>query len=119
MKNAIIEHLKNTTEKELFEIHMKYCNRNSYTDDYIYHMDELDEVFDNKKPSKIAELVTGESFSTNDKYFKFTMYGVYSFNTLQNEIDFDNLSKNIAENPQEYKHFEDLYELLTENEVHK
>lgn len=117
MKNTIIEYLKNTTENELLEIYTEYCIRNYYTDDYIFGMDEFNEAMENEKPLKIAQLVTDESFNPNDKYFKFTMYGVYSFNTLQSEINFDDLSKDITIHQVEYKHFEDLYKLLTENEV--
>lgn len=68
------------SEGEQIEIFNKYCERNHYEDE-IYPMCEFDEIFANKRPSEVFQMVqfNWDGVDYDDDYFVITIYG---FQTL-------------------------------------
>lgn len=76
--DAILECLNNMNTDDLVNIHNEYCEANNDIDDRIESMIEFDDLLYGKKPSEIAEMVSGEDFNVGDDYFWFTIYGIES-----------------------------------------
>lgn len=76
--DAIIECLNNMSTDDLVNIHNEYCEADNDPDDRIESMIEFDDLLYGKKPSEIAEIISGQDFNVSDNYFWFTIYGVES-----------------------------------------
>ena len=72
---------ENLSNDEQVEIFNKYCRENSFEDE-IYQMCEFDEIFANKKPSEVFDMVQTnmDDVDRNDEYFVVTIYGFKTFN---------------------------------------
>lgn len=72
------EGLSNDEQVEIFN---KFCEENGYEDD-IYSMCEFDEIFSDKKPSEVFNMVQTnmDDVDYNDEYFVVTIYGFKTFN---------------------------------------
>lgn len=76
--DAILECLNNMDTDDLVAIHNEYCEADNDPDDRIESMIEFDDLLYGKKPSEIADMVSGQNFRSSDDYFWFTIYGVES-----------------------------------------
>ena len=72
---------ENLSNDEQVEIFNKFCQECRY-DDEIYQMCEFDEIFANKKPSEVFDMVQTnmDDVDHNDEYFVVTIYGFKTFN---------------------------------------
>ena len=72
---------ENLSNDEQVEIFNKYCRENRFEDE-IYQMCEFDEIFANKKPSEVFDMVQTnmDDVDWNDEYFVVTIYGFKTFN---------------------------------------
>ena len=72
---------ENLSNYEQVEIFNKFCEENGYEDD-IYPMCEFDEIFSDKKPSEVFNMVQTnmDDVDRNDEYFVVTIYGFKTFN---------------------------------------
>ena len=72
---------ENLSKNEQVEIFNKFCEENRYEDD-IYPMCEFDEIFSDKKPSEVFNMVQTnmDDVDYNDEYFVVTIYGFQTFN---------------------------------------
>lgn len=73
------EIVRSMHDYDIVAVHNDYCQRNNYMDDYIYNMEEFDDLFYGLSPLEVAEKIYGEDFNPNDSYFIETIYGVESF----------------------------------------
>lgn len=71
----------NLSKDDQIEIFNKFCEENGYEDD-IYPMCEFDEIFSDKKPSEVFNMVQTnmDDVDYNDNYFVVTIYGFKTFN---------------------------------------
>ena len=69
-------------------------------DDRIYSMDELDDLFCDKKPSEVLQMVDTANFDYSDDYFYYNICGIRS----TNEKDYYN-----------YFNYSDVFEKLIDN----
>lgn len=83
---------------DLVSLNNEYCNETDYMDDYIEYMDMFDDIVGGYTPTEIAGLVADTGFSVNDNYFKFTIYGIESFDFPEDYIDIDAIVDYICEN---------------------
>ena len=74
-KEMIVQVLEDVRERELVRIFNQYLDLVNGFDDYIYHMDEFDEILSDYKPEEIARLIFYGNFNPNYDYFKFNGYG--------------------------------------------
>ena len=108
--NEIVSILKNINESDLLTLNNEYCYANSYMEDYIYSMSEFDDLMCDNTPTQILESVSSD-FSINDEYFRDTMYGLESGNSIENlmQVDLDDLAEYLIENG-------DVNDILADNE---
>lgn len=93
--NRIIEILEDMTDDEIIAIHNEYCIEENCMDDYIYDMEEFDEVMDGETPSAIISHCRVD-FSTNNKYFSFDGYdNCFSFDYPNAYISITNIAEYI------------------------
>ena len=59
---------------ELVNVHNAYCGAANYMDDYIYNMDEFDEIMSGQSPWEIARCAYYGDFCPADDYFWFNGY---------------------------------------------
>lgn len=107
-RNEIFDLIKEFNESKLIDLNNTYCEMVN-SEDYIYEMEALDDLFWGRKPLEIIRTLSYD-FNENDNYFKFNGYGwVESFNyyELSDFIDsYENLLDCIEEN---WKDFEYLF----------
>lgn len=74
--------LENMDTAEIIAIHNEYCEAANNMDDYIYSMEEFDEIMDGERPWNIASnCFYGHYFCPADDYFRFNGYAnLESFN---------------------------------------
>ena len=97
--DAILNFLNDLTNEDVFEIHNHYCDVNSDYDSRVYGMDEFDDLFDNSRPSEIAESIYCGSFCPRDNYFSCGTY-LESFDNWDDgdsPVDIDAIAKHIDE----------------------
>ena len=94
LEEKIAGMLRDMGSRDLVFMWNEYCNSNNYADDYIFFMEEFDEMFRDCTPSKIAELVSGDGFNLNDKYYQERIYGLTSCDDPEyaGMIDVDDLA---------------------------
>ena len=110
-ENAIVKFLKELDDNKVIELHNNYCEKNSYFDDCIYQMGELDEILSGKTPTEVIDALAS-GFNTSDDYFTYGIYGVSSFDSISdcNSLDYDKLAEYVIDN-------ESLEELFDEDEL--
>jgi hypothetical protein len=71
--------------EDIVEIHNEYCRAINSMDDWIYSMDEIDEILYGEEPHRILLMqFNGHEFNPNDDYFYFNGYGnLESFNNFE------------------------------------
>lgn len=75
MKEKILELLEDMHESDLLSVHREYLDAVNGYDDYIYSMDEFDDILTGQTPERIACRVFYGDFNPNSDYFKFNAYG--------------------------------------------
>lgn len=83
----IKEVLENMGTAEIINIHNEYCSASNNMDDYIYDMDEFDEIMGNVTPWEVARACFyGHEFCPAHDYFRFNGYAnLESFDFAQGD----------------------------------
>lgn len=91
-------------------------NNEMNIDDYVYSMDEFDEILEGEKPSSIAFKIAYGNFNPNDDFFKFNGYAnLESFNYVSTGVYISDIIRNIIEKENDYG-FDEIREILEEEE---
>ncbi len=88
MMEKLTNLLEEMSESELLTIHNNYCDSANGYDNYIYNMDDLNELLDGKSPEEIARLIFYGDFNPNHDYFTFNGYGNLESITGYNLTDY-------------------------------
>lgn len=76
LKEKLTALFEDMNTSDLLNIHYEYCNAVNAYDDYIYSMDQFDELFADTKPWEIARCCYYGDFNPGTaEYFKFNGYG--------------------------------------------
>ena len=68
--------LEEMCPEDLLMLHNEYCEANNCMDDYVYFMDDFDEILGGMKPWEIARATFyGNRFNPCDDYFYFNACG--------------------------------------------
>jgi len=70
----IKEALENMNTAEIVAAHNAYCEANNNMDDYIYNMEEFDEVMNGSTPWEATRAAFYGDFRPCDDYFRFNGY---------------------------------------------
>ena len=82
----ILEALKDMDAAEIVSVWNEYCSSVNRMDDYVYSMNEFDEICDGMKPWEVARACFYGEFSPCDDYFRFNGYGNFeSFDYWEDE----------------------------------
>lgn len=73
--DRVFEHIQIENFDEIIRLHDYYTERINGCDDYIYNMDDFDDILYGKKPSEIADMIVFGKFNSCDPYFRFNGYG--------------------------------------------
>lgn len=112
--NEIKEYLENLSDSDLLMLWNEYQNENC--GDYIYDMEEFDEIFSNVEPSEISRRCYFGDFNPNDAYFVFNGYAnLESSNYLDDLVDIDDLARFIYDNDDDLND-DDLRDFLDEED---
>lgn len=82
--------LKAYKEWDLIDAWNRRSEAYRYDDDYIYPMDELDELFYNVKPSEMLSQLS-DDFRVRDDFFRCSVFGLESFNYADDVVDYEEL----------------------------
>ena len=103
---------------DLLQLHNNYCDSVNGFDDYIYSMDDLDELCSGQDAFWITCRVFYGDFNPNDEYLKFSAYGNFiSFNEwgAKDYIYIDDIIAYIIDN-NDSLYNDEIQELLNEYE---
>lgn len=109
----IKQYLEELEPRYLLPMWNEYCSINDY-EDWIYNMEELDELLVDRKPSYIANRIFYGEFNPNDEYFTFNGYGnLVSFDSfdIAEHISITDLVEHIIDNDEDFGD-SDLREIL-------
>ena len=70
----IKEVLKNMDTREIISVYNEYCDAAGYMDNYIYSMDEFNEIMQGEDPWEIARCCYYGDFCPAHEYFRFNGY---------------------------------------------
>ena len=73
-RQKLVDYINSMGVEEKIALHNSYCDAVNCMDDWIYSMDELDEVLDGRTPTNILERAFYGRFSPNDSFFWFNGY---------------------------------------------
>lgn len=117
MEEKVISYLEELSNKTLLTMWNEYCQEECY-DDYIYNIEEFDEIMQNEDPYDIARQVYYGDFCPVCDYFKFNGYGnlksIDEFE-LQEYIYLSDLADYIIRNDYDFNDL-DLREILDNEE---
>lgn len=88
-------------ENDLVYIWNEYCDKDKKFDDRIFQMWELDDYVGEGYATEILDRFS-DDFSTKDDYFVETIYGIESFNMVDEYIYFDDLVEYIVRNEEDF-----------------
>ena len=118
MNEKILELLEEMNESDLLSVYREYLDAVNGYDDYIYSIDEFDEILTGQTPEWIACRIFYGDFNPNIEYFKFDGYGnlqsVYSYE-LKEYIYIDDIADYIIEN-NDSLYNDEIQEILDEME---
>lgn len=116
-KNQIIEVLENMSMPDLVQVHNEYCNAANYPDNWVYSMEEFDEIMSGSSPWEIARTCFYGDFRPCDDWFTFNGYAnIDTFDYLAEEncpIYIDDIASYILENEDSLNNGE-IEEILNE-----
>ena len=72
---AIKEAIENMNSDDIIALHNDYCENSGYMDDFVYSMEEIDEMLNGKTPDEILNMSFYGDFKPCDDYFTFDGYG--------------------------------------------
>lgn len=99
---ALYSYLENEIEEnDLVYIWNEYCDKNKNFDDRIFQMGELDDYVGKGYATEILDRFS-DDFSIRDDYFVETIYGIESFNVVDEYIYFDDLVEYIVRNEEDF-----------------
>lgn len=101
---------------ELVNVHNAYCNAANYMDDYIYDMNEFDEIMSGQTPWEIARCAYYGDFCPAHDYFWFNGYANLCSADYQPEIIIiEDIAQYVDDNNDDLGNC-DLAEILDEDE---
>ena len=101
---------------ELVNTHNEYCNSIDYMDDYVYSMDEFDEIMSSQSPWEIARCAYYGNFCPAHDYFWFNGYGNLCSADFQPDIiRTEDIAEYIDAND-DALNSDDIAEILTEED---
>ena len=104
------------TEREIMAIWNEFCEINNYYDDYIYDIEEFDEIMDGENATTIANKIFYGDFNPNHNYFCFNGYAnLKSSDYLDDLISFYDLATYIY-NSEDHFDNDDLADFLNEED---
>lgn len=109
----IIDILENLPDNEKVYIHNRFCDYNNYMDNIIYFTEELDDLFDGKKPTEILRLC--EDIDLRDDYFIDGVYGLESVKDLSDVIDFNEIANYCIDYGADFDN-EEIADILAEDD---
>lgn len=101
-------------ENDLVYIWNEYCDKDKKYDDRIFQMGELDDYVGEGYATEILDRFS-DDFSIDDDYFVETIYGIESFNMVDEYIYFDDLVEYIVRNEEDFG-MDEIREIFEENE---
>ena len=116
-QEQIKEFLQDLDDEELKQIWNDYCNANSYSDDFVYDMDEFDDIMSNSTPTDIVNRIFYGDFKPCHEYFSFNGYAnLVSSDYLDDLIHISDLAEYIYNNQDEQSDYTELDEFLHEED---
>ena len=116
-QEQIKEFLQDLDDEELKQIWNDYCDVNSYSDDFVYDMEEFDDIMSNSTPSDIANRIFYGDFKPCHEYFSFNGYeNLVSSDYLEDLIHISDLAEYIYNNQDEQSYIDELDEFLHEEQ---
>ena len=106
--------IDNLEDAELISIWNEIQDANSYYEDHIYYMYEIDELFHDVKVSEFLSNLA-DDFRVGDDYFKDGVWGIESFNDIYDVIDDDEIINYIIGTEEDFGN-DDIREILDEEE---
>ena len=101
---------------ELVNVHNAYCDAANYMDNYIYNMDEFDEIMSGQSPWEIARCAYYGDFCPAHDYFWFNGYANLCSADYQPEIIIiEDIAQYVDDNNDDLGNY-DLAEILDEDE---
>lgn len=98
----ILEALNEMDTRDIVSVWNEYCSTNDYMDDYVYSMEEFNELMGDCDAWEVARACFYGDFRPCDDYFCFNGYGnIESFDTWEEEtslISLEDIAKYCAEN---------------------
>lgn len=92
---VLVNILEELEDYQIVTIHNEYCDKHAY-DHRIYYMSEIDELLYGKTPTEILDCLTS-SFDKTDEFIVDTIYGLQSYNNIEDCVDFDELADFLIE----------------------
>ena len=108
------EILENLDESELKNMWNEYCRENCYDEQEIFEMCEIDDLFCDVKVSDFLDKLS-DDFNHTDNYFRYSIYGLESFDDVSDVADIDELANYIVDNNETFDN-DELEELIEEEE---
>lgn len=114
--DRIVETIENMDDSEQVALWWEYCEKCNLYDDYIYSMDEIDEILGEQKPSELLSNVSS-NFNYSDDWFYFNGYGhicsCWCPNTQDSPFSVHDLASEICDNNDSF-HNDTIDEILEE-----
>lgn len=98
---TLVEIIENLDDEKAVEIWNEYCESVNYDDDRIYAMWELDELFYGRTAHDLLDALS-DDFRSRDDWFKYTIYGLESFDNPYDHIDIEDMAVWVAENESDF-----------------
>lgn len=93
---VLVNILQDLNDSQIITIHNEYCDKNRY-ENMIYDMDFIDELLYGKTASEVLDSLSS-SFDKNDSFIVDSIYGLKSFNFINECVDFEELADFLIEN---------------------
>ena len=107
------ELLENLDDNDLLYVWNEYCDTSRYYDDKICEMDWLDEDLESKTATEILRMAD-KDFDVDNKYYKYSIWGIESFDNLEDYVDLNCLASYILDNEEDFDN-DEIREFLDEN----
>lgn len=85
-QEKIVDYLKNLADFELVYTHNYYRKATNNMDDFIYCMDDFDEIMNDSNPLEIARKISYGDFNPTDTWFWFDGYANLTSSDFINEL---------------------------------
>lgn len=98
---TLVDILQNLDDAQIVDVWNEYCDAIDYTDDRIYGMYELDEMFYGQTAHELLDALS-DDFSGRDDWMRYTIYGLESFSNPFDKIDIEDLAVWIADEERDF-----------------